>query len=450
LLEILIVDDDAHVRHRLVEVLRQRGHQVFPVGDGVHAQSLLGLRRFDLVVSDLRLPKVDGLSLLRRIRSDCPGTSVILMSGVGGTRDVVEAMKADAEDYLAKPFATEELLDAIARIEERRRLQRTRDQARVESTQPLLIGPGREIVGKSPPMARLLERIDAIGHSDAAVLIEGESGTGKELLARVIHDRSRRAAKTFVAVSSAAFPDTLLEAELFGHERGAFTGAYQRRDGRFRLADGGTLFLDEIAELTPMAQAKVLRVLQEGTFEPVGSSVPIQVNVRVISATHRNLRQLVAEGRFREDLYYRINTLGIVAPPLRERGSDLELLIEHFLRRFVPGAPPAITPRAWAALSLYPFPGNVRELEHAIEHAVVMARGGEIDLCHLPSDLHGAVSPENAETGLRPLSIAMKQFEREYVLRALRLAGGSKTRAAELLGISRKNLWEKLRDMGSS
>jgi len=281
------------------------------------------------------------------------------------------------------------------------------------------------------------------------VLITGESGTGKELVARTLHERSSRRARPFIAVNCAAFPETLLEAELFGHERGAFTGAVKRRDGRFKAADGGTLLLDEIAEVPPPAQAKLLRVLQEGTVEPLGTNESTRVDVRIISATHRNLRERIKEGRFREDLYYRLNVLDIEIPPLRERRGDLPLLLQYFMARFSPAgkAPPAISPRAWAVLSQYAFPGNVREFAHAIEHAVVLSGGNEIDIEHLPGGIAGASdSNGNSSAGnLRSLGVALKEFEKEYLVRALTQAGGKKMKAAEILGISRKNLWEKLR-----
>ena len=258
-----------------------------------------------------------------------------------------------------------------------------------------------------------------------------------------------------MAVNCAAFPETLLEAELFGHEKGAFTGAVKNRDGRFQAASGGTLFLDEIAEIPPMAQAKLLRVLQEGVIEPLGTNKPVEVDVRIVSATHRNLKQRIKDGLFREDLYYRLNVLDVAIPALRERRGDLPLLVEYFLARMVrPGKePPSISPRAWAALSDYGFPGNVRELEHAVQRAVVLSRGREIDLEHLPEDIVGAVKPAPSSghesgpgpTGLRPLAVAIKEFEHQYLLRALQAVDGRKAKAAELLGISRKNLWEKLR-----
>jgi DNA-binding NtrC family response regulator len=285
-------------------------------------------------------------------------------------------------------------------------------------------------------------------------LITGESGTGKELVARALHEGGPRRSKAFVAVNCAAFPDTLIEAELFGHERGAFTGATNRREGRFKAADGGTLFLDEVAELSQAAQAKLLRVLQEGTIEPLGSNDTVKVDVRIISATHRDLRARIAEGLFREDLYYRINTLDLEIPPLRSRGDDLALLVQHFIRRFSNPAHPteSITWRAWNALAAHPFPGNVRELMHTIQHAVLLSAGGNIDLEHLPTAIRGRASTVSVSqpAPMAPLSAATKEFERAYLIHTLAEFDGQKAKAADSLGISRKNLWEKLRAHGIS
>jgi DNA-binding NtrC family response regulator len=419
--------------------------------DGAEAISLAGERVYDVVVSDVRLPKADGLAVFKKVREQSPTTDVILITAFGRVPDAVQALKDGAYDYLTKPFDPDELVLRLGHIAERRTLQNELAAARVRAG--VIHSSG--IIGRAPVMVRLLERIETVAGSDAPVLITGESGTGKELVARSLHQLSPRRDKAFVAVNCAAFPETLLEAELFGHERGAFTGAVKKRDGRFKAADGGTLLLDEISEIPLPAQAKLLRVLQEGIVEPLGTNAAVPVDVRILSASNRNLKQLVVEGRFREDLYYRLNVLDISLPPLRERRSDVPLLVEAFLERFrKPGGSPTVSPRAWAALAEYPFPGNVRELEHAIQRAVVLAQGKEIDLDHLPPDIVGKSKPAptaEAEPGsLRPLAIAAKEFEREYLLRALGLAEGRKARAAEFLGISRKNLWEKLRAHGLS
>jgi DNA-binding NtrC family response regulator len=281
-------------------------------------------------------------------------------------------------------------------------------------------------------------------------VISGESGTGKELVARTIHARSARRNGPFVPVNCAAFPEGLLEAELFGHERGAFTGATRQRDGRFKVAHGGTLLLDEVGEIPLSAQIRLLRVLQEGTIEPLGTHEVVPVDVRILAATHRNLKALVAAGAFREDLYFRINVLELAVPPLRERKADLAPLLGHFLERLsapAGGPAPGISPRAWAALTHYSYPGNVREFAHAIERSVVLSQGAEIDLEHLPEEIAGAIpAPDGKACGdFRLLADALGAFEREYLVRALRHAGGRRSQAAQLLGISRKNLWEKLR-----
>jgi DNA-binding NtrC family response regulator len=311
------------------------------------------------------------------------------------------------------------------------------------------------LVGEAPSMRRVLDMIRMVAQSDAPALITGESGTGKELVARMIHEGSARREKPFVAVNCGALAENLIEAELFGHERGAFTGAVKKREGRFKAADGGTLFLDEIGELPQSAQAKLLRVLQEGTFEPLGTNTPVKVDVRIVSATHRNLRDRIATGGFREDLFYRVNVIEIPLPPLRERPADIPLLLRHFLQRLTPpGSPvPSVSPAAWAALSQYKYPGNVREFSHAIEHALVLSGGREIDLHHLPHTIAQSGAPPSAAPAasapeIRPLALALKDFEREYLQRALGLAGGKRVKAADLLGTSRKTLWEKLRQHG--
>ena len=446
MLDILVVDDEAGVRMGIVYPLSDAGHQVVEASDGAEALRLLEERVFDVVICDVRLPKIDGLTLLRRLHRQSPRTAVILMTAYARVSDAVQALREGAYDYVTKPFDTAQFpLAVVGRIDERLTLEQDLRRARAE------LGAGGDdantIIGRSPIMVRLQERMDTIAQSDAPVLITGESGTGKELIAHSLHERSTRRRGPFVAVNCAALPDTLLEAELFGHERGAFTGAVKKREGRFKLADGGTLLLDEIGEISPSAQAKLLRVLQEGTIEPLGSSTSLHVDVRVISATHQHLKGRIAAGSFREDLYYRLNVLDLAIPPLRERPGDLPLLLGHFLSRFTPrGRPlPSITPRAFAHLARHPFPGNVRELAHAVQHAVVLSRGGEIDLEHLPADLLEGPAKDAPPGPFLPLAAAVRQFERAHLTAALSLAGNKRGHAAELLGISRKSLWEKLR-----
>jgi len=466
--DILLIDDEPDVRQPLKDVLTDAGHVVVEASDGKKASALLQQTVFDVILSDVRLPSVDGLALLRTVRRNAPLTDFVLMTAFADVGQAVAALKEGASDYLIKPFDLDELLHHIARIDSTRSMRRELVEARRAL---LLRAPSNRLVGQSAQMLKLKSRIEMIAPSEAATLIMGESGTGKELVARSLHERSLRCTKPFVAVNCAAFPETLIEAELFGFERGAFTGAVKRREGRFRAADGGTLFLDEIAELPPSAQAKLLRVLQDGTVEPLGTDVPVKVDVRVISATHRNLRAHVEQRLFREDLFYRINVLDLSLPPLREREGDLAMLIQFFLDGFprVDGAGqrvlPVLSSDAYAALSAYRFPGNVRELAHAIEHAVVLAGGAEITLDHLPAVIAVAAPASirvpsvreatngatNAATNgatpaaVGPLVAAAREFEKGHLRRAVAATGGKRVKAAEMLGISRKSLWEKLR-----
>jgi len=446
-LRILVIEDDRIVLDAVVESLREAGHDVSAAEDGRQGLTELARATFDVVITDVRLPGVDGIGVFERTRQLSPRPAVILVTSFGSVSDAVRLLKQGAADYLTKPFDTGELVVRVSAIAEKLELQRDLDAARAQ----LGAMADSEIVGQSSAMRALLDRIAMVAPSDAPVLVTGETGTGKELVARRIHALSPRSKGPFVAVNCAAFPETLLEAELFGHARGAFTGADRRRDGRFLSANGGTLLLDEVAEMSLPAQAKLLRVLQQGVVEPLGADVPVRVDVRILSATHRNLRKRAVEGLFREDLYYRLNVVPLAVPPLRERPGDLPLLVEHFLRMHLPaGAPtPEISLRAWQALSAYPFVGNVRELGHAIQHAVLLSRGGTIELEHLPDDITCIVSGDRPEA-MRPLLAVMRQTEREHLCRALAVAGGRRQRAAELLGISRKNLWQKLRAHGLS
>jgi DNA-binding NtrC family response regulator len=426
---ILIIEDDSTARCTAHRVMESLGHSVVAV-DASAAILLLAEQDFDVVVTGL--PPA------------CPAHDVA--SEVGPLSIPQELV------CLPRPLSMDDLVEAVTEIQNRATIRETLERARrtlIEDT-----APSAPIVGRSPAMRRLLSRVAVVAASNAPVLLTGESGTGKELLAQTIHAQSHRRDKPLVIVNCAAFPETLIEAELFGHERGAFTGALQKRDGRFKAADGATLFLDEINGLSLAAQAKLLRVLQDGSFCPIGTNTEVAVDVRLISATNRELKALVAEGAFRDDLYYRIKVLDLELPPLRERSGELPLLVAYFLLKHAPAARrPTLSPRAWAALSLYSFPGNVRELEHAIQHAIVLARGLEIDVEHLPRDICATaiadVSVSSDHGDIQPLSVAVREFEREYMRRALELANGNKTQAARLLGMSRKHLWEKLRRLGS-
>ncbi len=451
-LEILVVDDDEATRLALSFALTDAGHKVSEAVDGEEAIALVSEKTFDVAMLDVRLPKVDGLTIFRRIRQRSPSTSVILMTAFATISDATASLREGAYDYVTKPFDAEEFsLRVIGHIAEHRALRQELEEARrlVASRDA-----GSPIIGHTPEMKQLVERINTVAQSDAPVLIHGESGAGKELVAHTLHARSSRKNMPFVTVHCAAFPDTLVESELFGHVHDAFTGALRERSGSFVAADGGSILLDEITALPLPAQAKLLRVLEQGVIQPLGSNVTVPVNVRVMIATQHDLKELVAQGKFREDLYFRVNVLDLEIPPLRDRRADMPLLLAHFLRRFYPGrVPPGIAPRAWAAMMEYPFPGNVREFAHAIERAVALARGSEIDLQHLPPDIakcaastaNGAAAAEPEP--FTPLTAAVKDFEKQHILRALRRAG-MKGRAAELLGISRKNLWEKMKQHG--
>ena len=389
MLEILLIDDEPELRELLDEQLSEAGHNVRTAADGAAGAEHLDRQVFDVVICDVRLPRIDGLTLFRRIRKETPLTDVILMTAYSDVGQAVSALKEGAYDYLTKPFDIDELLLQVRRIDETRGLRRELENVRGELSER---GTQTALVGESPSIRRVHDLIRMVSQSDAPTLVTGESGTGKEVVGRLIHEQSSRRDKPFVAVNCGALAENLIEAELFGHERGAFTGAVKKRDGRFKAAHGGTLLLDEVAELPLAAQAKLLRVLQEGVVEPLGTNTPVRVDVRIISATHRNLAERIKTGAFREDLYYRINVIEIQLPPLRERLTDLPLLLRHFIQRLkAPGAPvPSISPAAWAIISQYRFPGNVRELSHAVEHALVLSGGGEIDVGHLPPSMLGA------------------------------------------------------------
>jgi DNA-binding NtrC family response regulator len=440
-LAVLVAEDDALVRLTVGEALASAGHAVETVADGQSAVVRLSEARFDVVISDVWMPKLSGLGLFQNIKRHSPATSVILITAHGTVNDAVDSLKAGVDDYVTKPFDVSELLIRVERLGERQRVNHELREARAS-----LAGAGlnARLIGRSQVMLSLMQRVQTIAPTDASLLIVGESGTGKELVARTVHEASARAAGPFVAVNCAAVPEALVEAELFGRAGGAL----EPRAGRLEVAHGGTLFLDEVGEIPLSVQAKLLEVLGEGSVEPLGSNRTVPLDVRIICATHRNLKQMVAAGTFRQDLYYRINVLDISVPPLRQRRMDLPLLVSHFYRRFAKeGSELRMRPRAWAALMHHSFPGNVRELEHAIRHAVVLARGSELDLGHLPSDIAGGAAGGAGARAARipPLAESIKDFERHCLIAALNATNGTKFKAANLLGISRKTLWEKLK-----
>ena len=442
---ILVVDDEATQRELVSGYLKKHGYEVMVASDGERALELFRREPAELIVTDQRMPNFSGLELLKAARAINPEIYVIVMTAYGNVGSAVEAMQAGAADYLTKPLQLEELLHKVEQVCERHRLYVENRELRAELQDRHRI---EGIIGESGQMLEVTSLVRRVAPSEATVLIRGESGTGKELIAQAIHYASPRAAKPLIRVNCAALPENLLESELFGHEKGSFTGAVATRKGRFESADGGTLFLDEIGDLPLHLQAKLLRVLQEKEFERVGSSQPLKVDVRVLSATHRDLEKLMKSGQFREDLYYRLNVVTIVLPPLRERRQDLPALMDHFLRRFAAKNGKTIrgfSHEAREALLRYDYPGNVRELENLIERAVVLTRDDVIDRGDLPLTLEESEIRDDKEPHLLA---AVEGLERRMIKNALARAGGIQTRAAELLGITERALRYKLAKYG--
>jgi two-component system response regulator HydG len=438
---VLIVDDEAKLAKFVAQALELEGHEVVRAGGGREALALLAERPFEVVVTDLRMPEVDGLAVLaaaRRVRPAPP--EVIVMTAFGTAESAVAAMKAGAADYVTKPFAMDEL---------RLRVRRLAAQRAAESrAERLLQRLTPDLVAESAPMQAALAAARQVAPTDATVLLLGESGTGKSQLARFIHYQSRRAAAPFVEVHCAALPETLLESELFGHEKGAFTGATQRKPGHLASAEGGTLFLDEIGEITPATQVKLLRFLQERSFVPLGATEARAVDARVVSATNRDLDGAVKGGTFREDFFYRLNVFAIVVPPLRERREDVIPIAERFLvARGVPGG--KLSGGARERLVEHTWPGNVRELENALERALILAGEGEIRSDHLGPG-SGAISRPRKVADLLFDGFDLDGFEKEIVYAALERAGGNKTHAARLLGITRRRLYSMLATFGAA
>jgi two-component system, NtrC family, response regulator HydG len=458
---ILVADDHDALREGMVLVLARMGHDVLGVKGGEEALAAYRKRPADVVVTDLRMVPVDGIEVVRRLRAEDPDATVLVVSAHGTVATAVEAMHQGAIDFVEKPFSPEVLrarVEKAVRIaEERRGARAARDRAEALDADLLREHDPHGLVGRSEPMRRVLEQIGKVAPTDATVLVLGESGTGKELVARALHDAGPRRERPFVSVSCAAIPEGLLESELFGHERGAFTGAVRRRLGRFELAHGGTLFLDEVGEIPPSIQVKLLRVLQERRVERVGGEASVEVDVRVVSATNRDLVRMVAEGRFREDLYYRLDVVQIRLPPLRERPGDVEELAAHFLSRAAPRLGRKVTgftPEALELLRRHRWPGNVRELQNQVEQALVFAEGPLVGEADLPEGLRRATAPPRAPpalpepTGDRSLPEVLEDLERRLVLEAFEKAQGVKAEAARLLGIKPSALYYKLEKYG--
>ncbi len=442
---ILVVDDEPGMRRVVSRALTRKGYRVETAADGPAALAILDTMTIDLVISDIVMEPMDGITLLSEIRKKDADIPVIVITAYGTVESAVDAMKNGAYDYVAKPFSNAELAMVVSKALERVRILDERDYLREEINRHYDF---QGIIGDSPIMGRVFEVAATVSRSNASVLITGESGTGKELLARSIHFSSERRDAPFVVLNCGAVPEGVVESELFGHEKGAFTGAHRQRKGRFELAHTGTIFIDEIGELSPNSQVRLLRVLQEREFERVGGDETISVDVRIIVATNKNLREEVEEGRFREDLFYRLNVVEIPLPPLRERSEDVEPLARFFLKRYVKETGKVISdiaPLALEVLTRYKWPGNVRELENAIERAVVLSSGDLIG----PDDLPVGISGERRSalempTGSMNINEMLDDLERQIILRTIEQVGGSQTKAAKMLGIARTTLRYKM------
>jgi two-component system NtrC family response regulator len=446
---VLLVDDEVRLGEVVSAALQARDFDTLFASNVREAMALVASERIDVIVSDLRMPGQGGRELLAAVKRERPELPVIIMTAYASVRSAVDIVKEGAFDYIAKPF---EIDDMVATLDRALRLT----NAIVENQRLRGEIGGRysfdNLIGASPPFQAVLQQIVEVCASRATVLILGESGTGKELVARAIHFNSPRADKPFLAVNCAAIPEGLLESELFGHAKGAFTGAASARQGRFAAADGGTLFLDEIGDMPGSIQAKVLRVLQEQAFEPVGSDKTIKVDVRIIAATHKDLRAMVSAGTFREDLFYRLNVFPITLPPLRERVGDIPLLAQRFLRLHADDMAKKIsgfTPAAEAAMAAYNWPGNIRELQNCVERAVIVSHGELIDVIHLPRYVFESVPRETSGIIVpADLDAEMANIERDIILEALRRTNGVQVKAAAMLGISERSLWHRVKKLG--
>jgi two-component system response regulator HydG len=446
--KILVVDDEPSQRKMLKANLYLDGYEVFEAEDGTDAIARVSEEFYDLILMDNRMSQMDGIEALKEIKKISPGIPIIIITAHASVETAVEALQSGAHNYLIKPLDIDELRIKVQqtlefwRLKEDNILQRQRIENLFDASR---------IVGRSQKMKEVLERVAMVAPSPTSVLILGESGTGKELIANAIHQGSPRADQRFIKINCAALPETLLESELFGHEKGAFTGAVGRRPGRFELADGGSIFLDEIAEMTPATQAKLLRVLQEREFEPLGSTKTVKVDIRIITATNRDLQEEVKSGRFREDLFYRLNVVPIELPPLRERREDIPLLVEHFLQIYNERNGRSLQgfhPRALDALMRYNWPGNIRELENLVERAVILTRDDYVPFSELPEAIRTASGVDKSDeirSGI-PLGMTIREMERELILKTLEDNEGNRTRSARILGITRRTLQHKLKE----
>ncbi|UCD80232.1 MAG: sigma-54-dependent Fis family transcriptional regulator [Desulfobacterales bacterium] len=446
--KILVVDDESSHRQMIKAVLSAEGYEIREAADGNQAVKAVEEKFYDLILMDIRMPGLSGIEALQKIKDISPGIPVIIMTAYASVNTAIEALKSGAYDYLTKPLDIEELKILVAKALRFQKLEQENIYLKEQLNNRFDFS---KIIGRSPAMKQLFETMALVAPSEATVLIVGESGTGKELIANAIHQNSSRAQRPFIKVNCAALPETLLESELFGHEKGAFTGATARKQGRFQLAHNSSILLDEIGEMSPTTQAKILRVLQEREFEPIGSTQTIKVDTRVIAATNKNLEDEIKKGRFREDLFYRINVVTIQLPALRDRQEDIPLLADFFLKRFAEKNRRVIkgfTPRAMDLLMRYDWSGNVRELENVVERAVIMARGEMITPLEFPENLK-ELDGELKEPILNlSAGRSLKEVEKEMILRTLAETGGNRTHAANILGISRRTLQLKLKEYG--
>jgi len=445
-MKILLADDDAALRKVIQFKLRQRGYDVTATADGEEALSVLRHGRYDLLLSDMKMPKLNGLDLLKQARKVQPDIKVILMTAYAAIPQAVEAVKLGAFDYLTKPFDNDQLFVTIEKAVKFKQLE---NENKLLKEQLSGVGPAKQMVGVSPSFKQLLSLIEKVAPTDATILITGESGTGKELVARTLHRQSNRKESEFVAVNCAAIPRELLESELFGHVRGAFTGAVKDKKGKFELADGGTLFLDEISELSIELQAKLLRAIQERVIEPVGSERRIEIDVRLLAATNVNLRDRVASGGFREDLFYRLNVIPLQVPPLRERREDIAPLVRTFLERFAPGTPISVPANLMTVLKEHSWPGNIRELENLMERMTILRKSDELTFADLPADFRMTEKqePANRATG-RSEHVSLYENEIQLIIEALEKFGWNRTKAAAYLRVPRHILIYRMKKFG--
>jgi DNA-binding NtrC family response regulator len=449
--KILVIDDDAVARELLADALKKDGHEVESFSNGTDALARGQQALFDLVLTDIRMGTVDGLTVLREFKRFSPDTSIVLLTAFGSLEGAIEGIKQGAFDYLAKPFRKEEVKLVVQRALDHCKLVRENKRFRVELKEKEEWSP---LVGSSPAMLDVYKLVARVSESRSTVLLQGESGTGKELIARAIHANSPRRDKPFIPVNCGALPDTLLESEMFGHEKGAFTGAVGLKAGLFEAATGGTLFLDEIGELGPALQVKLLRVMQDQEVRRVGGTTSVKVDVRIIAATNRDLEQLVKEDKFRDDLFYRLNVVRITLPSLVDRKEDIPMLAHHFLQKYVGGTPSGVRgflPETMALLKEYRWPGNVRELENAVERAVSLSHGPLVTPDDLPESIRTA-APLEAKAVLASegdeVCLTLEEVEKRHLIRVLKEMRGNKVKAAKILGIDRRTLYRMAERFG--